>query len=69
MLSGSDQYLAQISTAEEPVDSPISYSPFAEIESRSDDQEEAEESLPYPMEPAISYEDIRDESIVTKVQL
>eukprot|EP00064_Thunnus_orientalis_P005177 superscaffoldBa00000496_g5190 len=59
MLSSSDQYLAQQSTKEEPVDCSNTYSPFAEIEARSNVQEEPVESLHYQKESAISFGDIK----------
>ena len=66
MLSSSDQYLAQQSTKDEPVDCSNTYSPFAEIEARSKVQEEPVESLHYQREPAISFGDIK---ILMKVKL
>ncbi|XP_053198884.1 multiple PDZ domain protein [Scomber japonicus] len=59
VLSSSDQFLAQNLTKEEPVDCLNSYNPFAEIETRSNVQEETAESLHFQKEPAISFGDIQ----------
>uniref|UniRef100_A0A671WSL4 Multiple PDZ domain protein n=1 Tax=Sparus aurata TaxID=8175 RepID=A0A671WSL4_SPAAU len=66
MLSGSDQYLAEHSTNEEPVESSNSYSPFAELGTRSNIPEEPVESLHYQKEPALSFGDIGDIKILLK---
>ncbi|XP_047445915.1 multiple PDZ domain protein isoform X3 [Mugil cephalus] len=66
ILGGSDQYLAQPLNKEEPVECSISYSPFAEIGSRCNVQEEPAESLRYQEEPVISFGDIGDIRILIK---
>lgn len=68
MLSSSDQYLAEHSTNEEPVESSNSYSPFAELGTRSNIPEEPVESLHYQKEPALSFGDIGDIKILLKVK-
>ncbi|KAF1380566.1 hypothetical protein PFLUV_G00165180 [Perca fluviatilis] len=60
ILSSSDQFLAQHSTKEEPVECSNSYSPFAEIGTRSSVPDEPVESLPYQKEPPMAFEDIKD---------
>lgn len=59
VLSSSDQFLAQNLTKEEPVDCLNAYNPFAEIETRSNVQEETAESLHFQKEPAMSFGDIQ----------
>ncbi|XP_056224651.1 multiple PDZ domain protein isoform X2 [Seriola aureovittata] len=66
ILSSSDQFLAQHSTREEPVESSNSFSPFAEIGTRSNVQEEPVESLHYQKEPPIPFGDIGDIKILMK---
>ncbi|XP_039996432.1 multiple PDZ domain protein isoform X3 [Xiphias gladius] len=66
ILSSSDQYLAQHSTKEEPVEGSNSYSPFAEIGTRSNVQEEPVESLHYQKEPLVSFGNIGDIKILIK---
>ncbi|XP_022614451.1 multiple PDZ domain protein isoform X2 [Seriola dumerili] len=66
ILSSSDQFLAQQSTREEPVESSNSFSPFAEIGTRSNVQEEPVESLHYQKEPPIPFGDIGDIKILMK---
>lgn len=68
ILSGSDQYLAQPLSKEEPVECSISYSPFAEIGSRSNVQEEPAESLHYQEDAVMSFGDIGDIRILIKVK-
>ncbi|KAM7377385.1 hypothetical protein PAMA_013935 [Pampus argenteus] len=58
-LSSSNQYLVQHSSKDEPVDRSNTYSPFTEIETRSNVQEEPVESLHYQKEPAISFGDLK----------
>ncbi|TDG99707.1 hypothetical protein EPR50_G00197720 [Perca flavescens] len=60
ILSSSDQFLAQHSTKEEPVECSKSYSPFAEIGTRSSVPDEPVESLPYQKELPMAFEDIKD---------
>ncbi|KAA8582458.1 hypothetical protein FQN60_006129, partial [Etheostoma spectabile] len=59
ILSSSDQFLARHTTKEEPVECSNSYSPFAEIGTRSSVPDEPVESLPY-QEPIMAFEDIKD---------
>ncbi|XP_074480844.1 multiple PDZ domain protein isoform X4 [Sebastes fasciatus] len=61
-LSGSDQFLAQ--HKEEPVECSNSYSPFAEIGTRSSVPDEPVEPLHYQTEPLMSFEDIGDIKIL-----
>lgn len=68
ILSSSDQYLGQLPSKEEPADGTNSYSPFAEIGSRSNVLEEPVESLNYQKEPAISFGEIGDISVLMKVK-
>ncbi|KAF0029404.1 hypothetical protein F2P81_018509 [Scophthalmus maximus] len=57
-LGSSDQYLARHVTKEEPAERSNSYSPFAEIGTRSNVQEEPVKSSHYQKEPPISFGDI-----------
>lgn len=66
IMSIPDEYLAQQSTGEELVECSNSYSPFAEIGTRSNVPDEPVESLHYP-EPPISFGDIGDLKILMKV--
>ncbi|XP_068569487.1 multiple PDZ domain protein isoform X2 [Cebidichthys violaceus] len=66
ILSSSDQFLAQHSTHEEPAESSNSYSPFAEIGTRSSVPDEPMESLHYPKEPTMSFEDFGDIKLLMK---
>ncbi|KAK2863194.1 hypothetical protein Q5P01_002727 [Channa striata] len=66
LLSGSDQYLAQHSAKEEPVECANLYRLFPEIGSGSTDQEEAVEALRYQKETPISFGDIADIKISMK---
>lgn len=68
ILSSSDQYLAQHSAKEEPVECSNSYSPFTEIGTISNVQEEPVESLHYQREPPICFGDIGDIKILIKVK-
>ncbi|KAE8279054.1 Multiple PDZ domain protein Multi-PDZ domain protein 1 [Larimichthys crocea] len=65
IMSIPDEYLAQQSTGEELVECSNSYSPFAEIGTRSNVPDEPVESLHYP-EPPISFGDIGDLKILMK---
>jgi len=60
ILSGSDQFLAPhpSGTKEEPVESSDSFSPFAEIGTRSTIQDSPVEPLLYLKEPAIPFGDV-----------
>ncbi|XP_051799677.1 multiple PDZ domain protein isoform X9 [Acanthochromis polyacanthus] len=66
IVSSSEQYLAQQPSKEDPAEGSNSYSPFAELSSRSKVQEEPTESLHYQKEPVISFGDIADISILMK---
>ncbi|XP_025761969.1 multiple PDZ domain protein isoform X7 [Oreochromis niloticus] len=66
ILSSSEQYLGQLPSKEEPADGTNSYSPFAEIGSRSNVLEEPVESLNYQKEPAISFGEIGDIRVLMK---
>uniref|UniRef100_A0AAX7V3B9 Multiple PDZ domain protein n=1 Tax=Astatotilapia calliptera TaxID=8154 RepID=A0AAX7V3B9_ASTCA len=66
ILSSSDQYLGQLPSKEDPEDGTNSYSPFAEIGSRSNVLEEPVESLNYQKEPAISFGEIVDIRVLMK---
>nr|XP_020467076.1 LOW QUALITY PROTEIN: multiple PDZ domain protein [Monopterus albus] len=66
ILSSSDQCLAQHMTKTEPVECSNSYSPFAEIVTRSNVEEEPVESLHYHKEPPISSGDIDDIKVLMK---
>ncbi|XP_068443390.1 multiple PDZ domain protein isoform X3 [Clinocottus analis] len=66
ILSSSDQFLAQHLTQEEPAESSNSYSPFAEIETRSSVPDEPVESFYDQKEPPMSFEDIGDIKILMK---
>ncbi|XP_031706571.1 multiple PDZ domain protein isoform X1 [Anarrhichthys ocellatus] len=66
ILSSSDQFLAQHSTQEEPAESSNSYSPFAEIGTRSPVPDEPVESLHYQQEPTMSFEDFGDIKLLMK---
>ncbi|KAI3376455.1 hypothetical protein L3Q82_016917 [Scortum barcoo] len=66
ILSSSDQYLAQRSTNEEPAECSNSYSPFAEIGTRSNVPDEPAESRHYQKEPPVSFGDIGDIKILMK---
>ncbi|TKS92812.1 Multiple PDZ domain protein [Collichthys lucidus] len=65
IMSIPDEYLAQQSTGEELVECSNSYSPFAEIGTRSNVPDEPVESLHYP-EPPISFGDTGDLKILMK---
>nr|XP_046237323.1 multiple PDZ domain protein-like isoform X5 [Scatophagus argus] len=64
--SSSDQYLARQSTNKEPAECSYSYSPFAELGTRSNVLDEPVESLPYHKEPPMSFGDIGDIEILLK---
>ncbi|XP_026175824.1 multiple PDZ domain protein isoform X3 [Mastacembelus armatus] len=66
ILSSSDQYPAQHMTQEEPVESSKSYSPFADIVSSLNAQEQPVDSLHYQNEPSISFGDTGDLKILMK---
>ncbi|XP_044039683.1 multiple PDZ domain protein-like isoform X4 [Siniperca chuatsi] len=66
ILSSSDQYLAQHSTNEDPAECSNSYSPFAEIGTRSNVPDEPMEPLPYQKEPPMSFGDIEVIKILMK---
>ncbi|XP_030578367.1 multiple PDZ domain protein [Archocentrus centrarchus] len=66
ILSSSDQYLAQLPSTEEPAECSNSYSPFAEIGSRSYVQEEPAEPLHYQTEPVISFGELGDIRVLMK---
>ncbi|XP_045921845.1 multiple PDZ domain protein-like isoform X4 [Micropterus dolomieu] len=59
ILSSSDQYLAQHSTNAEPVECSKSYTPFADIGTRSDVPDKPVEPLHYQKEPPMSFGDIK----------
>lgn len=65
VLSGSDQYLARHVAKEEPEE--FSFSPFAELGTRSIIPEEPVESLHYQKESPMSFGDIGDFKISIKV--
>ncbi|XP_049423695.1 multiple PDZ domain protein isoform X3 [Epinephelus fuscoguttatus] len=66
ILSSSDQFLAQHSATEEAVEGLNSYSPFAEIGTRSSVPDEPVESLHYQNEPPMTFGDIADMKILIK---
>ncbi|XP_026208412.1 multiple PDZ domain protein isoform X3 [Anabas testudineus] len=66
ILSSSDQYLAQHSTKEKPVDCSNSYSPFVEIGTGCNAQDEPVESLHFHKEPPICFGDIGDIKLLMK---
>nr|XP_043877956.1 multiple PDZ domain protein isoform X3 [Solea senegalensis] len=66
IFGSSDQYLTHPTTTEEPEEGINSYSPFAEIGTRSNAQEETMKSSHYQNEPPISFGDIGDIEILMK---
>ncbi|XP_059210532.1 multiple PDZ domain protein [Centropristis striata] len=66
ILSSSDQFLAQHSSIEEQVECSNSYSPFADIVTRSSVPDEPVESLHYQTEPPMSFDDIGNIKILIK---
>ncbi|XP_041820522.1 multiple PDZ domain protein isoform X3 [Chelmon rostratus] len=66
ILSGSDRFLAQHSTKEEPVECANSYSPFVEIGTIFNVPDEPVESLHYQKEPPLSFGEIADIKILMK---
>ncbi|XP_058480177.1 multiple PDZ domain protein isoform X4 [Solea solea] len=66
IFGSSDQYLTHPTTTEEPEEGINSYSPFAEIGTRSNAQEETMKSSHYQNEPPISFGDIGDIDILMK---